>query len=319
MAKVIVSIQHERINLQFEERISKNLFSSFRHEGWLWSRSQDAFVFNVNEQGARRVSRIENKSICTPYHLSPEEKDELIAEIEALNVEYATADDEQKIRSLQQSHAEKLKAEKAILEAKKAQADKNRTDRAMKIIEQMNVLKNGFGANSWDLATSNYNLSDLLARSGVRVDYSVKDLASRFGYEDADRLISDDDILEFSIRYGNNWKRYSDKVESRYLSFEVDHFKKSTVGDFMSGGSGHFSLQKTLLDNQSRINFKNVVKVSELVDDEILKVCFDLYIGYLKGEITPMRTINCFGGISSDEIKTDRLDVLANRFAGVAA
>lgn len=52
-----LSINQERINLKPEERISKDLFSAIRGEGWLWSRTANAFVFKFNEEGAKRVQR----------------------------------------------------------------------------------------------------------------------------------------------------------------------------------------------------------------------------------------------------------------------
>lgn len=304
-----LSINQERINLKPEERISKDLFSAIRGEGWLWSRTANAFVFKFNEEGAKRVQRLEEHHISKYY--PEEQKKSLQEEFNNIVIKYDSEETKESISKLIASVKEKADALKAEREAKESHARDERVKRYNKCIEQLNTLENGFGVGKYDLSLSNFNMSDLLARGGVRIDHYVKDLAEQFGYEDKENLISDKDILELSIRYGNNWKNW--KIESRHLIFECSHMMASD-NSFITGGSGHFHIEQVILEREPRINFKNVVKLSALIDETILKICFETYISYLKGEVEVLREVNSLGMLSEDIVGTSKLSILKDQF-----
>lgn len=308
-----LSISNNRIILRSDSgRVSAPIYKALRKDGWLYSHNLQAFCFAFGDSGAERVSRFEEKPYKIRSYVSNDsEKQEILNEMQDLNIVYESDEFAEKIRNLNDARLKKISDEKQEKQEKEKQADENRAIRWEKMKNQLSQLKNGFGASLYDASFSNYNMSDLLARSGVRVCYRVAELAEEFGFIDSDKLISEEDIIQISIRYGNNWTWSA--VSSRYLSIEVDHFTSSKEG-WMSGGSDHYQMEKVLLDKEARINFKNVVKVSELFDETTLKKIFNSYIDYKSGKIDYISGINSIGAISGHEVSSAPLDEIKNKF-----
>ena len=294
MAQLIITTTSERILVEPSERIEINQFKTIRSLGFLWSRSNNAFIFNKNIEGAKRIGRL----------ITLTKEDDSMKDLTVIWENDEVKNTIQAMLDTVKAEREQAQAEK---KAKEEQANKNRYARFEKIVEQIRQLKNGFSTTKWDLANSNFNLSDLMARSGVRITYNAIDLAKKFNINIEDTDITDSDILELAIRFGNNWRRYSDKPESRYLSFEVSHHTKSTDG-FMTGGSGHYETAVIIQDELSRIDFKKAVKISELVNDEVLENIIKNYVSYMNEEDGIEETYNSSGIINGHKYKCKYLE-----------
>ena len=320
-----IFIQDNRFCVSPKYRLEKGAYQFMRRRGWKWSPSRDAFVFNVNEEGAKRVKDIIDFK-HSPYHewvfdCTAEEKklgQEELEEAEIIFDEKAKAVYDKLIAS----STSKAQAEEAAKKAKKDSANENRAKRYVNMMQRAKSLKNDFCISPYDASLSNYNMSDLLARKGVVCNYTVKELLGMFNMANLDYDGSDKDVLQFSISYRNVWKgRWSNEIEARRLEVQVDHYTISDGTSFMCGGSGHFAMKINLAD-EPKIDFKKVVLVSSLIDDQFKEIALKVYMDYRNGLIeSPTHDkINGIGMVNLDYVFSPELTyLLKNRFAEAIA
>lgn len=303
-----ISISQERFCVTPKYRLEQGAYDFMRHEGWRWSPKRSGFVFDVNEEGAKRVRRLltfDQSKYGDYWFGGPSFAKDGKEELHEATKEFFDDEAKSTYERLISSYDAKQKAEQEAKKAKEEQANKNRYDRYVKIKEKIKLLHNDFTTNTYSLSLSNYNMSDLLARKGVCCDYTVKELLERFGMTEQDYEGSDKDVLQFSISYRNIWaSRWSDKVEARRLMLEVDHYTKVDNSSFMSGGSGHFAM-KIEIEDSPKIDFKKVILLSKIADDNFKKLAFETYMSYRKGDAALLYeagSVNSIGMMREDEV-----------------
>lgn len=265
-----ISVSDNKILVQPSERMSKSLFSVFRSEGWLWSRRENAFMFNRNESGFLRVNRLVSRKFLNRYGISEEDKAEANEfafefENEAVRLAYEKA--------VEQIQAKK-EAEQAEKTAKEDQASKNRMAKAQKVIEQLKKFSNGFGNSAGALARDNWNLLE----SGVRKYISVKEYCEENGIV---ANIPNDIVLSIEIRTTENYVNYYKKENFVTVSVYEHQYKEET--QVLISGSGFYSCKMKIAKVERR-SIKDYIKLSEIINDEIEKRIMENYIDYKAGK-----------------------------------
>lgn len=276
----------DRIVVTPKYRLCSGAFSWFKSHGWKWSPSRQAFVFNVNEEGAKRVLKLTTFDITDHTNewfgnILPIEKEHAIEELTDCEIVYEGGAGE-RIKELYLKVKEKQEAEQAHKKQREERIGASRVDRGVKLVQRLKQLKNGFTASMFDMSISNFNMSDLLARRGVSCQENVKELLERYGlpiYEGAEN-----DYLIFSIGYANVYAdKWSSKVTARRLCLNCDHYEKSSTGSLL-GGSGHFAYHVALHADEPKIDFKKVIIASSIADDDYKKRIAQMYLAYRNGE-----------------------------------
>ena len=307
----------DRIVVSPKYRLTTGAYHWFKHKGWKYSRSRGGFVFNVNEEGAKRVRAILrfNPDNYSDYYFGSHDgasQDEITAAKEELcHAEFEYEGKAQEIiDKLLETVDKKAKAQAEYEEQRKERITNSRIDRFEAIKPRLKQLKNGYTTNMFDLSLSNFNMSDLLARKGVRCAYSMKELCEMFNlpsYEGADN-----DILQFEIHYANVWSnRWSDKPAARRLMLTCNHYSQSPHSNaFMEGGSGHFRYDIALWFDEPRIDYKKVVIASEIAGDDYKEDMAKMYLDYRAGKCnTTGEYINSIGMVSHDEVIEPQLAI----------
>lgn len=276
----------DRIVVTPKYRLCSGAFSWFKSHGWKWSPSRQAFVFNVNEEGAKRVLKLTTFDMTDHTNeyfgnILPIEKEDAIEELTDCEIVYEGNAGE-RINELLMKVKEKQEAEQAHKKQREERIGVSRVDRGVKLVQRLKQLKNGFTASMFDMSLSNFNMSDLLARRGVSCQENVKELLERYGlpiYEGAEN-----DYLIFSIGYANVYaNKWSSKVAAKRLCLNCDHYEKTT-GGMLGGGSGHFAFSVSLHADETKIDFKKVVIASSIADDDCKRCIAQLYLAYRNGE-----------------------------------
>lgn len=307
-----ITIENNKLNLTADERLDYIKYKLLRSNGFLYSNRSGSFIYNGKlENAVITLKDIQNNKIAINYSLKNEYSDEEIKEHKKELAESTfiyEGETEAKINNIYNNYlAEKEKKEKEK-ELKEAKEQENRNTRGNDLINKIKTLKNGFTSNLYNLALANYRMSELLTSRGVCRHIFLKEELKNFGLEEMADFVEDSDVLELSIRY-----RSSYYTNEKILTFKVNHFTAKENSSFMSGGSNHYSSGIELFKT-NRINFKDVVTLSGLITDELIKNIILHYISYKTGSIGYKSGINALGMISEHITSNNHLEGLKQAF-----
>lgn len=314
MTTLIININNNnKLTLKADERIDLVKYKLLRSNGFLYSNYTNEYIFNGKlETAIKELKDIQNNKITNNYSLSREYDQETInnhkKELASFNYIYYNDTVKNTLESIYNNYLlEKEKQEKEKAE-KEAKEQENRNKKAVAIVSKLKTLKNGFTTSMYTLALNNYNMSELLTRSGVRKVIQVSEYLKNNNMTDLLNYVNDTDYLEIRIHYKTSY--YS---SNKILKVSVDHLEAVQESNFLRGGSGHYNSNIELFSTD-RINFKDVVTVSALINDDIIKKIVLHYISYKNGSINYKSGINAIGMITEHITNNAHLQQLKQAF-----
>lgn len=304
---------NNKMTLTTEGRIDLPKYKLLRSNGFIYSNSNKNYIYNGKlENAIITLKDMQNNKIVNNYslrrELSEEEIKEHKKELAESTYNYSSEEVKTTLENIYKNYLEKKEIQKKEKELKEAKEQENRNTRGNDLINKIKTLKNGFTSNLYNLALANYRMSELLTSRGVCRHIFLKEELKNFGLEEMADFVEDSDVLELSIRY-----RSSYYTNEKILTFKVNHFTAKENSSFMSGGSNHYSSGIELFKT-NRINFKDVVTLSGLITDELIKNIIIHFISYKTGSIGYKSGINALGMISEHITSNNHLEGLKQAF-----
>lgn len=276
---VTIGLSGNRITATPSARMDASLFRAFRAEGWLWSRSAGAFVFNDNENGARRVRRLMNGGIKDYYGLTEDGK----AEAAEMIFAYEDADTEKHFAEQFARIDEQRAAENARKEQAAEHAAANKLEQIKKIIEATKDLPNGFeAAGSYGFGIPITTTKDFFERGGVVIQESVPALCEQIGMERPDGF-DENDILTLKIEYDfrdAGWSCWSgERVAARRDAVLRVHYAHKN-GNMLESTSGNFDVKIILKRNLKQRTLAAFRELAGLCGDDVKRAAVELFFNY---------------------------------------
>ena len=304
--KNIVTIKAEngKILATPEERMDGSLFKAFRSEGWLWSRYAGAFMFNDNENGARRVRRLFNGGLSTYYGLTADGK----AEAAEMVFAYADEQTEQHINALLAAIDEQAAAAKAEQEQKKEKTIANKMAQVEKILAATKDLPNGFKPSlTYGFMNPITSTAEFFERGGVLIQESIPALCEKLGVNIPEGLSLDNsDILTLKIKFDFREAGYRTEAHRDIvLIAEYGH----SDGKCLTCTSGNFDAKIILNSNLKQRTLSAYREYAEICDDEIKRDAIQLYFNYCRANGAKAITVSMFeraagnGSITLEQLK----------------
>ena len=310
----IININNNKLTLTADQKIDLIKYKLLRSNGFLYSNYTKEYIFNGKlETAIKELKDIQNNKLNNNYSLNRDYSKEEIAEhkkelSESIYI-YFNDEIKEKLESIYNNYLKEKEIQEKEKDEKEKHADQERTKRFETIIKNIKLLKNNFSVSTYDIAMSNCNMSELLTRTGVKINIHVKDYLLRNNLNNyIHDKITEGDILQISIYY-----RASYYSSQKTLKLCIDHYTADSNSNFMSGGSGHYNSNIELFKT-NRINFKDVIKATELMDAEVIKSIVLHYVNYTNGLITYKSGINSLGMITEHLTNNEHLQNLKAAF-----
>lgn len=277
---ITIDLNGNRITATPSERMDASLFRAFRSDGWLWSRSAGAFVFNDNENGARRVRRLMNGGIKNFYGLTEDgkaEAEEMIFEYEDEKIEKHFA--EQFARMDEQQAAENARKEQAA-----EHAAANKLEQIKKIMEATKDLPNGFeAAGSYGFGIPILTTKDFFERGGVVIQENVPALCEQIGMARPDGF-DENDILTMKIEYDfcEARRSYWDGkiIPARRDAVLRVHYAKSSGDGVLTSMSGNFDVKIILKRDLKQRTLAAFRELAAICGDDVKRAAVELFFDY---------------------------------------
>lgn len=282
MEKVTLKIRTEngKIYAEASARMSQNAFKTLRANGWLYSRTAAAFIFNDNDEGAKRVRRlIDGRFVKFVYGISDEEREEVKNEITAEFFDEETA---KRFTGIWERLDGEKVAEAKAKEQAKEQAAKNHLLQRKKIVDDLGKLPNGWNVLlSYGFACPILSTAEFLERGGIGKQGGILDLCKEYGIEaPAGFNFNDKDILSFKICYdfdeGFPWRNIPARKNA---VLRVSAWRVHPNGGLVSH-SGDFNAEIILAEDLPNRSVKRFINFAELCDSEMQAATLLLFFNY---------------------------------------
>ena len=268
-----IRTENGKIFVDLDERISREAFGAFRSAGWLWYRSENAFGFADNAEGAKRVRRLMNGSLADSYGLTDETK----TEVRGFTFEYADEQTKKHFADALEQIDEQRKAEEAEKQRKAEQAAANNAADRQKLFEALRDLPNGWqAARSYGFMCPIMNTKEFFERGGLVKQMTVREACEQNGIE-APAETDDAGILDIKLEYCETYKNYH---------AQTDIIIRASVCRANGNGaliwkSGNFEVKIIIAEAIPRRTVKQLKDLAgDLGDDVIKSICL-LYHNYI--------------------------------------
>lgn len=262
-----------RIAMAPNERMSGAAFKAFRSRGFLWSRSEGAFVFDFNEGGAVRVYAFINQKYGYLVEKTTAE------ELNGFHYEFENEQTEKDLKALYDSHIAKQNAEQEEKEAKKSAAENNKIKRAADILKKLRQLSNGFSVTHLGLARCNCKMSEILMRSEICKDIQLE---GRDGFD------GDTGIIRLSIGFTPVYSQERYSWERKKIGVQAilraDYYRTEKGSSFITGGSGCFAFELPVGEIKEKVSFSDMIKLSAKITEQVETAVLQDYFDYKNGK-----------------------------------
>ena len=277
---ITINLNGQKITATPSARMDASLFRAFRSEGWLWSRSASAFVFNDNDNGARRVRRLLNGCIGKYYGLTDDGK----AEAAEMVFEYASPTVEQHFAEQFAHMDEQRAAENAHKEHAAEHAAANKLEQLKKIIEATKDLPNGFEATaSYGFGIPILTTKEFFERGGVAIQNNIPTLCEQLGLT-APEGIDAGDVLTLKIEYDfceASWSWYSgERIPARRDAVLHVTYARNERDNVLTSSSGNFDVKIILKRDLRQRTLAGYRELAELCGDDVKRAAVELYFDY---------------------------------------
>lgn len=269
-----IRTENGKIFISMDERISREAFGAFRSEGWLWYRSENAFGFADNAEGAKRVRRLLRGELVNHYGLTEEQKDE----IRGFTFEFADEQTEKHFADALEQIDEQRRAEKAEKQRKAEQAAANNAADRQKLYEALRDLPNGWTAmRVYGFLNPIMNTKEFFERGGLVKQLKVIDACEQFGLT-VPKGVDEFDLLDIRLRYATTYKNYREQniIEIVASVCRADE----NGGEALRWMSGNFEINIILAEGITRRSVKQLREYAEQCGDEIIGGICKLYKNY---------------------------------------
>lgn len=277
---ITIDLNGSKITVTPSERMEASIFRAFRSDGWLWSGRAGAFVFNDNENGARRVRRLMNGGIKNFYGLTDDGK----AEAAEMVFAYADPAVEQHFAEQFARMDEQRAAENARKEQAAEQAAANKIEQIKKILDATKDMPNGFApALSYGFALPITTTKDFFERGGVAIQASIPALCKQLQMV-CPAGIDDSDILTLKIEYDfcearRSWWDGNIIPARRNAVLRVTYQKHEGDGVLVSH-SGSFDVKIILKQDLKQRTLAAFRELAKICDDDVKRAAVDLFFDY---------------------------------------